>query len=203
MLARMSHEDYVPADQTPDYTFDPATLYQTLPRPAAVRLPEPPPALSARLAKIGLGLAFAGVVFLLIGEQRIARAEATEGWIETSAVISSAKLVAHGADYHLDLSYRYRAGPRERQGGRIALEPDLSRDAAYAYAARFRPGARVTAWFDSAEPGSVVLERPNIVAPYALSIFGAALIAAGFVPFAHQLLRHLRHRIALRRATGG
>jgi hypothetical protein len=202
MLLRMSHEDYVPAEQTPDYTFDPATLYQTLPRPAAIRLPEPPPALSARLAKIGLGLAFAGVVLLLIGEQRIARAEATEGWIETSAVISSAKLAAQGEDYHLDVLYRYRAGPRERQGTRIALEPDLSRDAAYAYAARFRPGARVTAWFDSAEPESVVLDRPNIAAPYALSIIGGALVAAGLMPFAHQLLRQLRYRIALRRASG-
>ena len=189
----MPHEDYVPADQTPDYTFDPATLYQTIARPAAPAV-QPPPPLAARVVKTGLGLALAGVVCLLIGQQRLARANATKGWIETNAVISSAKLSAQGQNYHVDLLYRYRAGPRERHGSRVALEPDLSREAAYAYAAKFRPGTRVTAWFDPAAPESVVLERPAIPLPRAPGLFGAALLVAGIAPFALQLARHLRYR---------
>ena len=195
----MPHEDYVPAEPSPDYTFDPATLYQQLPRPAAARPSEPPPALSPRLVKIGLGLVLVGMVAVLVGARRTARAAATRGWIETTAQIATAKLRAEGERYFLDLAYRYRTGPRERAGSRIALEPDLSRDAAYAYANRFRPGARVPAWFDPAAPDSVVLEQPRIPAARLPGQIGAILILAGLSPFARQLLRHLRHRIALRR----
>jgi len=199
----MPHEDYVPADPGPDYTFDPATLYDSLPRPKTAIPPAPPPPLSPRLAKIGLGLVLLGVCALLIGERRAARAHATRGWIETSATILAAKLDARGQDYRLLLDYRYRAGPSERSGRRIALESDLSRDGAYAYAARFRPGSRVPAWFDPAAPDSVVLERPRIAAPRAPGLLGAALIAIGLAPFARQAARLIRHRIELRRLAGG
>lgn len=197
----MPHEDYVPAAPSPDYTFDPATLYQTLPRPAAAKPPEPPPALSPRLAKTGGALVLAGVICLLVGQQRLARAHATRGWIETTATISSAKLRGSGNDYQVDLAYRYRAGPRERQGSRIAFEPGRSREAVYGYAERFRPGARVPAWFDPAAPDSVVLEQPKVAAPWAPTIIGAALAVAGLLPFARQAWRHLRHRRELGRAS--
>ena len=200
----MPHEDYVPAPPTPDHTFDPATLYQTQPlvgRPAVAKPPEAPRALSPRLAKAGFALVLAGAIGVLIGQHRLARANATRGWAETTAIISSAKLHGGGSQYHLDLAYRYRAGPKERQGARIALEPRLTRDAAYAYAERFRPGARVPAWFDPAAPESVVLERPDIPAPWAPTLLGAALIIAGLVPFGAQLFRHLRYRLELRRAA--
>lgn len=197
----MSHEDYVPAPLAPDYTFDPATLYQTPPRPVAAKPPAPPSALSPGLRTIGLALALAGVVCVFVGERRTARAEATRGWIETSATIATAKLRARGGDYHLELAYRYRAGPREREGSRVALEPDLSRDAAYAYAERFRPGARVPAWFDPAAPESVVLERPQVPAAGLPGALGAILLLAGLAPFARQLVLHLRYRMRLRRAA--
>ncbi len=195
----MPHEDYVPAEPGPDYTFDPATLYQSLPRPAYATPPTPPPELSPRVAKVGVALVLLGAGLLLLGRHRVARAEATRGWIETTAVISGAKLVAQGQEYRLELAYRYRTGPRERPGGRIALEPDLSREVVYAQASRFRPGARVPAWFDPAAPDSVVLLRPEVAAPRAPGLVGALLLVIGLSPFLRQLSRHLRHRIASRR----
>lgn len=202
MLARMPHEDYVPAPVSPDHSFDPSSLYQSLPRPAADRIPGPPPTLSPRLAKTAVAFALAGVVFLLVGGRRIARSEATRGWIETSARIASAKIRATGdGEYHVDLDYRYRAGPRELRSTRIAFEPALSRDAAYAYAERFRPGARVPAWFDPAAPGSAVLEHPDVPFAWGPGAFGALLIAIGLLPFGRQLFRLLRHRVAVRRAA--
>lgn len=198
----MSHEDYVPAPVSPDHSFDPSSLYANIAKPAAARLPEPPPALSPRLAKTGVVLVLAGIIFLFVGENRLARASATRGWIETNAQIVSAKIRATvGGEYHVDLAYRYRAGPRERQSTRIALEPVLTREAAYAYAERFRPGARVPAWFDPAAPGASVLEHPNVPLAWAPSAFGVLLIAIGLLPFGRQLLRVLRHRIELRRAA--
>lgn len=197
----MPHEDYVPAPTSPDYSFDPATLYQTQPRPSVAQLPSPPSPLGPRSAKIGGALVLAGMICLLVGQHRLARAEATRGWAETSALIGSAKLRGSGDDYHLDLSYRYRAGPREREGARIALEPDRTRDGAYRYAERFRPGARVPAWFDPAAPDSVVLEQPAVAAPWAPTLAGALLLAGGLLPFARQAIRHLCYRQALRRAV--
>lgn len=199
----MPHEDYVPAaPHAPDHSFDPSTLYQTQPLSAPAKPPEPPPSLSPRLLKASLALALAGVVCLLVGERSLAHARATEGWMKTSATIVSAKLRAAGKDYHLDLAYRYRAGPREHQGARLALDPALSREAAYAYAERFRPGAKVPAWFDPAAPESVVLERPNDDASSVPRTLGALLLVAGLAPFVVQLTRLLRYRLALRRVGG-
>lgn len=197
----MPHEDYVPAPASPDYTFDPATLYQTQARPPATKPPEPPPRLSAKVTKIAVALTLSGIACLLVGERRLARAGATRGWMETTAVIATATLRGSGNDYHLDLSYRYRAGPREHQGSRLALEPVRSREAVYAAAERFRPGARVRAWFDPAAPESAMLELPNVAAPWAPSVCGMVLTAAGLAPLVRQLFRRLRYRIDLRRAA--
>lgn len=201
----MPHEDYVPASQSPDYTFDPASLYRTegvstLIAPSPAEPPVPPAPLRARAAKLGLAIALAGVISLLVGSAQNAKARATHGWVETTAQIVSAKIRATSADdYHLDLGYRYRAGPRELPGSRIALEPARTRDAVYAYAARFRPGATVPVWFDPSAPSSAVLERPRVLAPWAPSVLGIALLAAGLAPFALKAFHHLRYRLALRR----
>jgi|GEM_PF-5667757 Protein of unknown function (DUF3592). len=192
----MPHEDYVPASLPADYRFESAT-YPHLSARSAARAPEPPAALPEQLVRSRLLLALLGVVCVLFGQYRIATANATRGWIETSAVISSAKLRGSGNSYHLDLSYQYRAGPREREGSRIALTPARSREAVYAYAGRFRPGARVPAWFDPAAPDSVVLEREKVAAPWAPGAIGALLFLVGLFPFVRQLFRHLRYRRAL------
>jgi hypothetical protein len=143
------------------------------------------------------------VLTLLLASTQYEKADGTRGWIETKANIHSAKLRAtSNGDYHLDLDYRYRAGPRDWTGVRIAPEPTLTREAGYDYATRFRPGVIVPVWFDPAVPSSAVLERPRIFAPRLVRALGATLLAAGLSPFALQLFRDLRHRRERHRLPG-
>jgi hypothetical protein len=204
----MPHEHYAPSPTGPDHRFDPAHLPHGLPLYGRVgAAPDAPPPLRplpGRVRALCAVLALLGGLALLLGETQVGRAEATRGWVETEAEILSAAIRSDDAGrYHLDLAYRYRAGPRLREGKRLALEPSAEREAVFAAAARYRPGARVGAWFDPAAPGSAVLERPDVPLPRAGTVAGAVLLLGALSPPGWQLLRRRAHRRARRHPARG
>lgn len=202
----MANETYEPASQTPIGHLPQPFL--RLERSAVRRASSPPPPpLSPRLRRLGqvsLVLCLLGGLVLLVGLRQNTRIGVTRHWIETTGTVETAKLrsaanPAGGTAYHLDLAYRYRAGPQIRESRRIALRPDFSREAAFAYAARYRPGATVPVWFDPAAPGSAVLEHEQsglitVLFAYAALLLGAGLL--GSLPLLPHFVRVFRHRLA-------
>ncbi len=149
-------------------------------------------------------LSLLGGLVLFVGLRENARIGVTRHWIQTTGTVQSAALrsvadPAGGTAYHLDITYRYQAGPRMRESRRIALRPALSREAAFAHAARYRPGATVPVWFDPAAPGSAVLEHEQSRLITVLFAYSALLLGAGVLgalPLLPHLVRVLRHRHA-------
>lgn len=146
--------------------------------------------MEAHVVMIAAGLAFLGAAcFIGVAIGDIVRGAQTyrwrrgEGQVVRSLVAPSAETDGEGTTdvYRAEVHYRYEASGALRSGRYVSVtdRESPSRARAEGRSARYPEGARVTVFYDPADPDRAVLERGAGSGPLALLAWGGLCLVGG------------------------
>lgn len=150
-------------------------------------VPMPPISPLSRLLRIAGALVIAGgAIFAFLASREIGEIDTVEAWPITTGTVLESRVDHTPEGFEPRVRYRYILGGSVHRGERIAREPVRFEERAEAdsFAARYRPDALATVYFNPSDPTDSLLiriesrtsDRVRVTAGYILIAVGFGLV---------------------------